>query len=77
MTKDGNVKTGADHLASLRDGREVYIDGERVADVTAGIADSRRQDAVIAAQQVLHAPEAAAGQNRAFCFHRKSSTWFR
>jgi 4-hydroxyphenylacetate 3-monooxygenase len=35
MTKDGNVKTGADHLASLRDGREVYIDGERVADVTA------------------------------------------
>ena len=28
------VKTGADHLAALRDGREVYIDGERVADVT-------------------------------------------
>src|SRR4029077_14081428 len=35
MTEYGNVKTGADHLASLRDGREVYIDGERVADVTA------------------------------------------
>ena len=28
------VKTGADHLASLRDGRAVYIDGERVEDVT-------------------------------------------
>src|SRR5579862_4253789 len=28
------VKSGADHLASLRDGRAVYIDGERVADVT-------------------------------------------
>jgi 4-hydroxyphenylacetate 3-monooxygenase len=28
------VKTGADHLAMLRDGRDVYIDGERVADVT-------------------------------------------
>ncbi|HTZ34785.1 MAG TPA: 4-hydroxyphenylacetate 3-hydroxylase N-terminal domain-containing protein [Stellaceae bacterium] len=28
------VKTGADHLAALRDGREVYIDGARVADVT-------------------------------------------
>jgi 4-hydroxyphenylacetate 3-monooxygenase len=28
-------KTGAEHLASLRDGRAVYIDGERVADVTA------------------------------------------
>src|SRR5436305_3380589 len=28
------VKTGKDHLRSLRDGRAVYIDGERVADVT-------------------------------------------
>src|ERR1700733_12137578 len=27
-------KTGADHIKSLRDGRAVYIDGERVADVT-------------------------------------------
>jgi 4-hydroxyphenylacetate 3-monooxygenase len=27
-------KTGAEHLASLRDGRSVYIDGELVADVT-------------------------------------------
>src|SRR3954463_9467328 len=27
-------KTGADHLRSLRDGRAVYIDGERVDDVT-------------------------------------------
>ena len=30
-----NCKTGAEHLASLRDGRAVYIDGELVADVTA------------------------------------------
>jgi 4-hydroxyphenylacetate 3-monooxygenase len=29
-----DCKTGAEHLAALRDGREVYIDGERVADVT-------------------------------------------
>ncbi len=29
-----NVKTGADHLASLRDGRSVYLDGELVDDVT-------------------------------------------
>jgi 4-hydroxyphenylacetate 3-monooxygenase len=28
-------RTGADHLASLRDGRTVYIDGELVGDVTA------------------------------------------
>jgi 4-hydroxyphenylacetate 3-monooxygenase len=34
MTGTAEVKTGADHLAALRDGREVYIDGERVADVT-------------------------------------------
>ncbi len=32
--KPAEVKTGADHLATLRDGREVYIDGERVGDVT-------------------------------------------
>ncbi len=33
-TADGGLcKTGAEHLASLRDGRAVYIDGERVADV--------------------------------------------
>jgi hypothetical protein len=30
-----DVKTGAEHLRSLRDGRAVYIDGERVEDVTA------------------------------------------
>src|SRR5712691_5301112 len=29
-----DCKTGAEHLASLRDGRAVYIDGERAADVT-------------------------------------------
>src|SRR5215468_3385864 len=29
------IKTGQDHIASLRDGRDVYIYGERVADVTA------------------------------------------
>jgi 4-hydroxyphenylacetate 3-monooxygenase len=28
------IKTGEQHLASLRDGREIYLDGERVADVT-------------------------------------------
>src|ERR1700730_12614480 len=28
------IKTGIQHIASLRDGREVYLDGELVADVT-------------------------------------------
>ncbi len=27
------TKTGADHLASLRDGRAVYLDGRRIDDV--------------------------------------------
>ena len=34
MSGRAEVKTGADHLAALRDGRTVYIDGELVADVT-------------------------------------------
>jgi 4-hydroxyphenylacetate 3-monooxygenase len=34
MSIRGEVKTGADHLAALRDGRQVYIDGELVDDVT-------------------------------------------
>ena len=34
MTIRDEVKTGADHLAALRDGRQVYIDGELVDDVT-------------------------------------------
>jgi 4-hydroxyphenylacetate 3-monooxygenase len=34
--KDGSMRTGADYLASLKDdGRSVYVDGERVKDVTA------------------------------------------
>ena len=32
------VKTGHDHLLSLQDGRAVYIDAEKVADVTAHAA---------------------------------------
>ena len=29
-----DMRTGAEHIKSLRDGRTVYIDGELVADVT-------------------------------------------
>lgn len=32
------IKTGEQHIASLRDGREVYIDGELVKDVTTHLA---------------------------------------
>ena len=31
-------KTGADHLKSLRDGREIFLDGKRVEDVTTHLA---------------------------------------
>src|SRR6202042_2602074 len=31
----GMIRTGDDYRAGLRDGREIWIDGERVADVTA------------------------------------------
>ena len=29
------MRTGADYLSSLKDGRRVFLDGERVKDVTA------------------------------------------
>jgi hypothetical protein len=32
------IRTGEEYRAGLRDGREVWIDGERVADVTAHLA---------------------------------------
>ncbi len=49
----------------------------RVGHVAAGVADPRRQDARLAPDEVLHAPEAAAGENRPFRAHRISSTWSR
>jgi 4-hydroxyphenylacetate 3-monooxygenase len=35
MMMDGMLRTGAEYVESLRDGRQVWIDGEKVADVTA------------------------------------------
>jgi 4-hydroxyphenylacetate 3-monooxygenase len=34
MSAAAVAKTGAQHLASLQDGRAVYLDGKHVADVT-------------------------------------------
>src|SRR5580704_3172960 len=48
-----------------------------VGHVAARIADARRHDAVVAAKEILHAPEAAAGENGPFGCHEMSSTWFR
>jgi hypothetical protein len=44
---------------------------------TAGVPDPRRQNTVATANKVLHAPEAAAGENSALLGHFPSSTWSR
>src|SRR5262245_13083787 len=41
----------------------------RVGVAAAGVSDPRRQNAVLAANEVLRAPEAAAGEDRAFLIH--------
>lgn len=40
------LKTGAQHRASLRDGREVFLDGRRIADVTVHDAFRRSVDSI-------------------------------
>lgn len=50
--------TGAEYLDSLRDGREVYIRGERVADVTAHPAFRNSARSIARLYDVLHEPEA-------------------
>jgi 4-hydroxyphenylacetate 3-monooxygenase len=49
--------TGTEYLESLRDGREVYIYGERVADVTTHPAFRNSARSVAALYDLLHAPE--------------------
>jgi len=49
--------TGAEYLESLRDGREVYIDGERVDDVTTHPAFRNAARSVARLYDALHDPE--------------------
>ena len=49
--------TGAEYLESLRDGREVYIYGERVDDVTAHPAFRNAARSIARLYDALHAPE--------------------
>jgi 4-hydroxyphenylacetate 3-monooxygenase len=56
-----NVKTGADHLAALRDGRDVRIDGRRVADVT---VDGAFRGAVASAAALYDAQAAPGAVDR-------------
>src|ERR1700723_491912 len=49
--------TGAEYIESLRDGREVYIDGERVADVTTPPAFRNAIRSVARLYDALHDPK--------------------
>ena len=51
--------TGAEYLDSLRDGRRVFIDGERVADVTTHPAFRNAARSVARMYDALHDPETA------------------
>ncbi len=50
--------TGAEFIESLRDGREVYIDGERVCDVTTHPAFKNSVRSIARLYDALHAPAA-------------------
>lgn len=58
MTTKNDIRPldGAEYLASLRDGREVYIDGERVADVTAHPAFRNSARSIARLYDALHDP---------------------
>ena len=49
--------TGAEYIASLRDGREVYIDGERVADVTTHPAFRNAVRSIARLYDAMHDPK--------------------
>ena len=49
--------TGEEYLASLRDGREVWIDGERVADVTEHPAFRNAARSIARLYDAMHAPD--------------------
>ena len=49
--------TGAEYMQSLRDGREVYIDGERVADVTTHPAFRNAVRSIARLYDALHDPK--------------------
>jgi paerucumarin biosynthesis protein PvcC len=56
-TRQRTVYTGDQYLESLRDGREVWIDGERVADVTAHPAFRSAARSVARLYDAMHDPE--------------------
>ena len=78
----GRPFTGAEYLESLRDGREVWICGERVADVTAHPAFRNAARTVAKLYDALHNPASKAeltvatrlDASMAYCTSRLCST---
>ena len=56
IADNGRPYTGAEYMQSLRDGREVYIDGERVADVTTHPAFRNSVRTIARLYDALHDP---------------------
>jgi 4-hydroxyphenylacetate 3-monooxygenase len=56
-TRSGELLDGAEYLESLRDGREVYLDGERIKDVTTHPAFAMSARSIASLYDALHAPE--------------------
>src|SRR5262244_2237728 len=51
------MRTGSDYLRSLNDGRQVFVDGERVQDVTAHLAFREAARSVARLYDIAAAPE--------------------
>ena len=71
----GKARWIEDDLDGL--GMSVMVAIGRMGVAAARVAHPRGQNAVAVAQQLLHAPEATAGENCAFLIHWVSSTWFK
>ncbi|MFD8494760.1 4-hydroxyphenylacetate 3-hydroxylase family protein [Amycolatopsis sp. NPDC059657] len=56
MTSQMSLMTGADYLESLRDGRAVYVDGERVKDVTEHPAFANSARSIARLYDAMHDP---------------------
>ena len=72
--KKNSSSSRYDSFARIEDdldrlGMRAVIAVRRMRHVAAAVADARRHDAGQLADQVLHAPEAAARENRRFRFH--------
>src|SRR3712207_6359706 len=59
------VRTGAEYLAGLRDGRTVWLGGERVEDVTAHPSLARTAGTIAALYDLQH--DAALSEEMTFC----------